>query len=235
MLLSPVFLFANALGQALIDIMKQFKLNVISRPEIGRGPARRLRKSGRIPASLYGKKGARSISVLTDDFRRLNKQAAGSAAMIELLDDEGKKHLALIQETHIDPITDGFLHIDFHEVEQNETFTATVPVQITGEETSIGVRNESGLIDQHVYELEIRCKPADLPEAIVLDVTDLHVGDGIHLRDVSAPSGVELFGDPDTLIVACAGSRIAKVAGSTADAEDEAAAVETAEAASAES
>jgi large subunit ribosomal protein L25 len=201
--------------------MKQFKLTITSRPETGRGPARRLRNSGRIPASLYGKKGARSISVLTDDFRRLNKQAAGSAAMIELLDDEGKKHLALIQETHVDPITDGFLHIDFHEVEQNETFNATIPVQLTGEEASIGVRNESGLIDQHVYELEVRCKPADLPEAIVLDVTDLHVGDGIHLRDVKAPSGVELFGDPDTLIVACTGSRIAKVAGSTAEAADE--------------
>jgi large subunit ribosomal protein L25 len=200
--------------------MKQFKLNVLNRAETGRGPARRLRKTGRIPASLYGKKGARSISVLADDFRRLNKQAAGSAAMIELRDDEGKDHLALIQATHIDPITDGFLHIDFHEVEKNEVFTATVPVQIVGEEASVGVRNESGLIDQHVYELEIRCKPADLPEFIVLDVTALHVGEGIHLRDVVAPKGVEVFGDPDTLIVACAGSRIAKVAGSTAEAGD---------------
>ncbi len=213
--------------------MKQFKLNITSRTEIGSGPSGRLRKAGRIPANVYGKGKARSISVSAVEFRLLNKSTQGSAALIELHDEDGKTVLSTIQNAERNAIKDGYDHIDFHEVERGEAFTTHVPVIVVGEEKSIGVKNESGLIDQHVYELEIRCKPGDLPESIELDVSGLHVGEGIHLGEVKVPEGVEIHGESDLLLVGCVGSRISRTSAEKADdaeADAEAAAeVESAE------
>ncbi len=183
--------------------MQQFKLNVVCREKTGRGVARRLRAEGNIPACIYSKGNSRSITVSAVDFRSLSREIAGGAALIELADDKGEKTLTLIQDVQNHAIKARVDHIDFFEVARGEAFTTQVPVHLNGEKESYGVKNEGGMIDHASHEVEIRCIPSALPECIEVDVTDLKVGDSVHIRDLAAVKGVEFTGEPDQVIVSC--------------------------------
>lgn len=183
--------------------MQQFKLNIASREATGRGPARRLRAEGKIPASLYGQGNARSITVNAVDFRDLNRQIGGGAALIELADEKGGSVLSLIQEIQRDAIRGNVKHIDFQEVERGHSFVTSVPVHLTGEADSLGVKNDGGVIDHKTHELEIRCRPSNLPNGINVDVSGLAVGAAIHISDLPAIEGVEFLGEPVQVIVSC--------------------------------
>jgi len=183
--------------------MQQFKLNVVNRENTGRGVARRLRAEGNIPASLYSKGAARSISVSAVDFRELNREIAGGAALVELTDDKGASALATIQDVQHHAIKDQVQHIDFLEVHRGESFVAHVPVHLNGESDALGVKNEGGMIDHKSHEVEVRCRPSQLPEFIEVNVAGLSVGDAIHISDLPALEGVEYLGEPEQVVVSC--------------------------------
>jgi large subunit ribosomal protein L25 len=183
--------------------MKQFKLNIVNREKTGRGVARRLRAEGNIPACVYSKGNSRSISLSDVEFRDLKRSIGGGAALIELVDEKGESALTLIQEIQRNAVKNCITHIDFHEVARGESFVAHVPVHLIGESDAVGVRNEGGVIDHKTHEVEIRCRPSKLPDHIEVDVTELAVGDAIHIGDLPAIEGVEYLGAEVQVVVSC--------------------------------
>jgi large subunit ribosomal protein L25 len=181
----------------------QHTLKIATRENTGRGVARRLRADGKIPASLYGQGKARSITVSSVDFRDLNRQIGGGAALVELTDEKGDSALCLIQEVQYHAVKSTIDHIDFQEVERGHAFTTKIPVHLIGESDCLGVKFEGGMIDQKAHEVEIRCRPSKLPDHVNADVSGLKVGDAVHISDLPVLEDVEYLADPSQIIVSC--------------------------------
>lgn len=180
-----------------------FQLNVASRAQTGRSASRRLRKTNRVPAILYGKHTSpESLSVDAPEFTRLLKTIGARTVLVEL-QQAGKtdKALSFLQEVQRDPMTDKFVHIDFQEVKPNEKFEINVTVRPTGE--SFGVKNQSGVLEMNAHELRIRCLPKDLPEAVEVDVTELKVGETIKVGQIKPIPGVEFLDSKGQPVVSC--------------------------------
>ena len=182
--------------------MRQYKLNVLNRQNTGRGIARRLRTEGRIPACIYSKGNSRSISISAVEFRELRRSLSG-AALIELVDEKGETAITHIQEIQRNIIKNSVNHVDFHEVASGEVFSAQVPVHLFGEDESVGVRNEGGILDHKTHTLEVRCIPSKLPDHINVDVRKLAVGEAIHVGDLEVIEGVEYADASALVIVSC--------------------------------
>ncbi len=182
---------------------QQFKLNVSPRAQTGRSASRRLRKANRVPAVLYGKHTSpESLSVEGPEFVRLLKSVAGRAVLVELnRSDKAEKALSFLQEVQRDAITDKYVHIDFQEVKADEKFEIRVAVRLTGE--SFGVKNQSGVLEMNTQQLRIRTLPKDLPEAIVIDVSELKVGETIKVGSLKEMPGVEFLDPKGQPIVSC--------------------------------
>lgn len=198
--------------------MKQLELKVITRKETGRGSNRRLRASGKLPGVIYGKKGSRPLIIEQTDFRVLWKAIAGVTALIQIDVEGDKPALSIIKEVQRDSRTDQFIHIDFHEVSTTERMQTNVAVHIIGE--SIGVKNEGALLEVFAHNLEIRCLPTDLPSTIDVDVSELHTGDSVHIKDLKEIEGVEYLADPELLVVACVAPAVQEEAGVVGEEQD---------------
>jgi len=198
--------------------MKQLELKVITRKETGRGSNRRLRASGKLPGVIYGKKGSRPLIIEQTDFRVLWKAIAGVTALIQIDVEGDKPALSIIKEVQRDSRTDQFIHIDFHEVSTTERMQTNVAVHIIGE--SIGVKNEGALLEVFAHNLEIRCLPTDLPSTIDVDVSELHTGDSVHIKDLKEIEGVEYLADPELLVVACIAPAVQEEAGVVGEEQD---------------
>lgn len=184
--------------------MKQLNLSVRQRKRTGRGHARRLRYQGEIPAVVYGRNGSHSLAVGEPAFRQLMRQVGDAAAIIQIVDDEKNEFLALIKEIQRDPVSDGFVHIDFMEVDTKTSITARVSIHAVGE--PVGVKLEGGVLDVVLHDVEVRCLPGNLPERIEVDVSELHIGGSIHIRDLPELEGVEYIGaDHDAPVLAVTG------------------------------
>lgn len=183
--------------------MHTYSLKISSREKTGRGVARRLRAEGRIPAALYGQGNSRSISISATDFRTLNREIGGGAAVVELKDEQGETALSLVQEIQRDAVKDFINHIDFQEIERGHAFTTNIPVYLVGEADCFGVKNEGGVIDHKSHEVEIRCRPSKLPDHIEVDVSELEVGGAIHISDLPALEAVEYLNEPAQVVVSC--------------------------------
>jgi len=190
--------------------MKQFQLEVQSRTQSGRGPSRRARVQGLIPANIYGKSGHRSLAIEQTAFRTLWKKVGGLTAIVEVRETGHEPALTIIQEVQRNPVTDAFLHVDFHEVSANEAFTTSVVVQVVGE--AYGVRIESAVLEVHAYNLKVKALPRDLPSSIAVDVTELRAGQAIHVRDLIKIEGVDFLDNADVVVVSCVMPRAAEVA-----------------------
>jgi large subunit ribosomal protein L25 len=180
--------------------MQTYTLNIVNRENTGRGVARRLRAEGNIPASLYGQGNARSVTVSAVDFRDLNREIGGGAALVELKDEKGDSALCLIQDIQYHAIKGSIDHIDFQEVERGHSFTTKVPTVLVGEADCLGVK-EGGILDHKSHEVEIRCRPSKLPEHVEVDVSALEVGGAVHISDLPVLDAVEYLGEPAQVIV----------------------------------
>ncbi|MBT4224028.1 MAG: 50S ribosomal protein L25 [Opitutae bacterium] len=194
--------------------MDSIILNTSKREQVGRSASRNLRAKDLIPAVIYGQGESRICSVSRKDFEELRRSAAGGASLIELKEEGGATALTLIKDVQRHAITRQFLHIDFLEVAKDREFTTTVPVNLVGE--SIGVKQNDGILQQQITELTVRCKPADLPSAYELDISDLDLGDSLSIKDIGTESGVAVLQELELTVVSCVGS-----AHGRAEAEDE--------------
>ncbi|MDR0742060.1 MAG: 50S ribosomal protein L25 [Puniceicoccales bacterium] len=181
--------------------MKHLKLLVARRYEFGRGSMKRLRASGKVPAVVYGHSGTTALTVDEKALKTLLKEKGHSASLIDIEIEGDAIHLSDIADIQQDPVTDKFLHIDFHEVSQSEKMTTVVPLEFSGE--AVGIKQSGGILDIVRHEVTVRCLPADLPSSIRVDISTLEIGTIVHLSDLVVPSGVELIGDQASPVVSC--------------------------------
>ena len=182
--------------------MKKYQLTVTTREGTGRSASRRLRKAEKIPAILYGKHTKpENLAVNGPEFVRLLKEIRGSATLIELKRDAGTTALSFLQEIQRDPITDKYLHLDLQEVKENEKMIINVSIHVTGE--AYGVKTEGGILETASHRLRIRCLPKDLPAFIEVNVTELKVGETIHVSELKPLTGVEFLDDKNQAVVIC--------------------------------
>jgi large subunit ribosomal protein L25 len=181
--------------------MEQIVIDGGLREETGKGPNRQLRRSGKIPAVLYGHKNeAVALAVDPKDIFRILHSDAGENTIFGL-NVPGRERLnCLIKEYQLEPISHSLLHADFYEVAMDETLEVKVPLETEGE--SYGVKTEGGLMDIVHRELHVECLPGDIPESIVVDVTNLKIGDLVRVRDIVVSDKIKILDDPETVVVA---------------------------------
>ena len=181
--------------------MEQIVIEGGLREETGKGPNRQLRRSGKIPAVLYGHKNeAVALAVDPKDIFKILHSDAGENTIFGL-NVPGRERLnCLIKEYQLEPISHSLLHADFYEVAMDETLEVRVPLETEGE--AYGVKTEGGLMDIVHRELHVECLPGDIPESIVVQVTNLKIGDVIRVRDIVISDKVKILDDPETVVVA---------------------------------
>jgi large subunit ribosomal protein L25 len=169
---------------------KQVKLKAEPRKNVGRSAVRQLRARGLIPAIVYGGKDKpQPLQVAARDINAMMSHASGENVLVELeIAGDGSTRTALVQEVQHSPVGGEIRHIDFHTVSMDQMIQAEVPLEPTG--TAIGVKTFGGLLEQSLRTLPIECLPGDLPDRITVDVSNLNIGDGIHVRDIQFPDGV---------------------------------------------
>jgi len=188
--------------------MKSVPLNATLRVLARRAGAKALRSAGRIPATIYGRQTQpQNIEVKAKEMGDLIHHSISENLLVDLAvtDDVRPKRLALVQEVQHHPLTGKVLHVDFHEVAENEKVTISVPVQTIGEPE--GVKTEGGVLEHVLFKIKARGLPKDLPESIKVDVTHLKIGQAIHIGEINAPEGVELIGDKGIPVIAVAAPR----------------------------
>lgn len=178
----------------------------------GSPASRRLRAADQIPGVLYGQ-GMEPV-VLTVTRRDLRVAISGPAGQNTILNlsVDGKSYNAVIKELQRHPVRRNVSHIDFMQINLSEEITMSVPIHLSG--TAKAVLAAGGLVDAAVDLLEVRTTPANVPNEILIDITDLTPESVIHLVDLKLPAGVVAVGDPDMLIVTVLMSR-----GSASDAQ----------------
>jgi len=187
--------------------MKRLELKVKTRTEKGKGPNRRLRSQGEIPAVLYGGKEEKMFTVNFRDFIKLLNNPDGTNIIIDLK-EKSFKGMAVIKEIQRDPVKGEPLHVDFYEIAMDKPLRIPVAVHLTG--TAHGVR-EGGILEQNLWEIEIEAMPSNLPSHIDVDVSDLGIGESIHVKDLTIEETLQVLADEDELIAHVAAPRLIEV------------------------
>ena len=181
--------------------MEIFDLKVNKRQETGKGPARELRRQGMVPAVLYGPKMETVLLTVSGyELENIYKQSEGEHVLLNLVIENGgtQKKTAMIKETQTTPVTDEFLHVDFFEISLDEKIVVKVPVEVTGK--SVGVER-GGFLQLVRHQLEVSCLPTDIPASFKVDITELDIGDSIHVEEIEADDKVKLLFDTNFTVV----------------------------------
>lgn len=174
--------------------MSTMKITAEAREGSGKGVARKLRQAGRIPAVLYGQ-GHEGVSLSLDSYE-LNQLLMSAGAKTSVLELEVKggerkgKQNVLIKEVQKHPYKDMILHLDLLEIAMDEVISVMVPIEIVG--TAKGVKMDGGILEMKRRELEIVCLPNVIPDSITYDVSELEIGDTIHVEDLPVASGITI-------------------------------------------
>jgi large subunit ribosomal protein L25 len=173
----------------------------------GKGVARTLRSSGRVPAVIYGHgREPQSLSIDTRELEKLLSHISAENTVIDLSVD-GKSSRTLIREIQRHPFKRQILHVDFQELVAGEKVIVRLPIVLVG--VPAGVRMDGGVLDQTMRELEVEVDPANIPNHVEIDVTELHIGASLHVSDIPLPEGVEVVGDPDASVAVISAPRAA--------------------------
>jgi large subunit ribosomal protein L25 len=175
-------------------------LEAVKRDTRGKNEARRLRAAGKIPGVVYGGQGeALAVAVAPRDLSKILHSEGGVNSIIELKVQDGETTRVLVKEYLLDPINHALLHADFYRVSLDKTIVVTVQIEIKGEPR--GVKVQGGVLDFPHREVEIESLPLEIPESLVVDVSELLIGQGVRLRDLAANAKWKPVSDPDVLIV----------------------------------
>jgi large subunit ribosomal protein L25 len=181
--------------------MEQITVQSSVRDLKGKGPNRRLRVAGRIPAVLYGHKSHNmALEVDPKDIFKILQSDTGENTIFLLAVPGKEKINVLIKEYQLEPVSHRLLHADFYEVAMDEVLEVDVPLEVIGE--AYGVKTEGGLLDIVHRELRVECLPGDIPENIEVDVTELKIGDHIRVKDLKVSDKIKILDDPETVVVA---------------------------------
>ncbi len=178
---------------------KEITVRATKREGRGKNDARRARRDGMVPVNIYGGEGD-AISALAplSELAAILRSETGRNTIFTLdIEGVGTSEV-MFHERQVDPIRGRLIHADFTRLVKGQKIEVTVPLHLVGE--PIGVRDEEGHLEQIVREIEIKCQPRDIPEAINVDVSNLHVHDVLHVSDIPPIEGVEILESPDSVI-----------------------------------
>ena len=186
--------------------MELLELTANVRKSTGKGISRALRRQGLIPGVLYGPKSEPiPISVDMLDIEKLFKHSGSNQAPLNLTIKNGEsvKKTAMIKDLQLHPVSRRFLHIDLYEVAMDKKIQVKVPIVLTG----IAKGTEAGGTLQLIRrEIEVLCFPLDIPEFITIDVTEMQIGDSIHIEEVPVSGNIEILADTNFTVVAVSGA-----------------------------
>jgi large subunit ribosomal protein L25 len=196
-------------------------LVVMKRDSSGKNEARRLRAAGQIPAVVYGarKEGKTPVGVpVAADPKallRILHSETGANTLITLKLD-GSESRVMVKEYQLDPVTHQLLHADFYQLAMDREIEVTVPVVVRGEPK--GVKLQGGMLDFVTREVQVLCLPANIPERIEVDVTELELHQAVRLRDLPVNPKWKALNEPDTMLVHVVMPKAEESAASEADA-----------------
>jgi large subunit ribosomal protein L25 len=197
--------------------MASASLTATPRQETGKGAARTLRRSGQVPAVIYGHaREPQSLAIPSRELERLLGRISAENTVVELTLD-GRTTRTLIREVQRHPFRRDVLHVDFQELVAGEKVTVNVPLVLVG--TPEGVRAGGGILDQVLRELSIEVDPANMPNHIDVDVSELTIGHSLHVSDLSIPAGVTVLDDEDATVATVAAPKVAEETPETTEAE----------------
>ena len=181
--------------------MEQIELNATVRKTTGNSPARELRRGGQIPAVLYGPQTEPILlSVDTKALEQIFKRGNIGSIILNLVIQNGKKITkpAMIKELQSHPVSGNLIHIDFYEIDMQRKINVMIPVVTKGQ--SKGVET-GGMLQIVRREIEVLCMPGDIPSAFEIDITDLDIGDSVHIEEIPMGDNVELLSDVNFTVV----------------------------------
>jgi large subunit ribosomal protein L25 len=186
------------------------------RNEFGKGPSRRLRTEGFIPAVFYGPKSESiSLAVNASDLRKLVKDKEENIFIKLLVDDENKlEKLSMIKEIQTNPLTKRLVHADFYEIRMDQKITFDIPIHFEG--VPVGLE-KGGELHHNKRDLKVSCLPGMLPDFIAVDVTNLNIGDSIHVQDIKIADDITILDSEDAVIAMVVAARVTREAGTTAE------------------
>jgi len=169
-----------------------FEFDAVSRANAGTSSAKAIRRNGNIPAVVYG--GSFEPELIELSHNEVTKRLANEAVYSHILqlNVDGKVQNAVLKDMHRHPSKDTIMHMDFMRVVMGEKFKTNVPLHFVNEEISPGIK-EGGVVMHSMVDVEIECLPKDLPEYIEVDLSDLGIGDAIHLSELVVPAGVSIL------------------------------------------
>ena len=180
-------------------MMEKMSIQAEIREGQGKGAARSLRRSGKVPATLYRAGNAQSIQLSRKELAKLINSVAGEQVMVDLQFADGANRLALLKDFQVDPVRSELLHTDFFEVSLTEAIKITVHVATHGE--PVGVKRDGGILQHPLREILIECLPDKIPGKIDIDISKLEIGQAIHVSDLKLEEGIKILTDGHDVIV----------------------------------
>ena len=179
---------------------QQIELEASVREQRGKGPARRLRKQGQVPAILYGlSKESVALTLDTKAMTRILESPAGHNQIVNLKVPGGEPAAAMAVDWQVDPVRGSLLHVDMQRVDLKKKLRLSVRIETVG--VSVGAKEEGGIESIVTREVEIECLPLDVPERIAVDVSSLSIGDSVRMRDLTATEEYSFVTNPDVVLV----------------------------------
>lgn len=185
--------------------MKSVALKAFPRTATRRCGIKKLRENGRVPAVIYGQSiQPQNLEFKAKEIEDLIDKAASENTLLdlEIPSDARPKRLAILQDIQHHPVTGRVLHVDLHEIKEDEKVTINVAVEPVGE--AVGVKTGGGVLEHVMFKMRVRGLAKDLPEVIHVDVTDLDLGKAIHVGQIKVPEGVEVVGNKELTVLAVA-------------------------------
>ncbi|MGH7392291.1 MAG: 50S ribosomal protein L25 [Candidatus Rokuibacteriota bacterium] len=183
--------------------MPMQELTIKRREATGKQAAKRLRRAGAVPGVLYGGVKPEAVTVDPRAVLRIIHGHAGSTQLLTLaIEGDNGSRMAIIRDLQFDPVSDSLLHVDLQEVQADRAITVRVAVHPVGE--AAGVKEQKGILQIVLHELEVSCLPARLPERIDADVSALMIGHVLTVGDLAAPEGVRILNDRGQAVVTVA-------------------------------
>ena len=175
-----------------MNVKTVFELSVEPRATLGRTGSRRLRKAGKVPAVLYG--GGEAPESMVLDHNTLSHQMNREAFFTSILTLKigAKSQQVVVKDVQRHPVKPLIMHLDFQRIREDEEITLTVPIHFLNEVDAKGVKEQGGVVDHLLSEVEVECLPRYLPEYLEIDVTALELNQIYHLSDIKLPEGVSL-------------------------------------------
>lgn len=182
--------------------MERIKIKVDKREEVGKQIAKKLRQKGYVPAIVYSEDTNIALSIPPVSLKLLRSIHFSESTIIDMEIADGGTHKVmpvLIKDIQFHPLTEAISHIDFLKVSLKEKIKVHLPVILKGE--AKGVKEEGGIVEQVLRELEVEGLPLDIPEKIEVDISELEIGKSLHVEDLSVPGNLKVITDKETPVV----------------------------------